>query len=266
MSLEVLRAEVARLRERTASDVAALRSELTELRARFMAPASSNESMGQMATPQQPYRVNRSAAAPFTCAVGHRRLHFASDSREFRTYCNLSADGCMCSGPVACSSSWSCRASKLCTTLPPPPAASPPASVRAAFLLFLAFNRSLIRSKFAARPHAAYDRELQRILWFVKSARRVKTTVPIHVVVGPERDEKKEALLLKQGVRVTVGPVVEPPRWASKYHRLTFSKLGALALTQFDKVFVFDNDMALVANVCDACSLRRCAPGMLDAR
>ena len=82
----------------------------------------------------------------------------------------------------------------------------------------------------AARPHAAYDRELQRILWFVKSARRVKTTVPIHVVVGPERDEKKEALLLKQGVRVTVGPVVEPPRWASKYHRLTFSKLGALAL------------------------------------
>lgn len=48
---------------------------------------------------------------------------------------------------------------------------------------------------------------------------------------------------------MTEGPFVIPPVWANRYHRLTFGKIGALALTQFDKVFVFDNDMALAHNV-----------------
>ena len=83
----------------------------------------------------------------------------------------------------------------------------------------------------------------------MRSARRVGTRLPIHVIVGPERDEKKEAALLKHGVHVTAGPFIRPPVWANKYHRLAFGKIGALSLVQFDKVFVFDNDMALAHNI-----------------
>lgn len=190
-----------------------------------------------------------------TCAVGHRHSAFVASDLAYRAYCNASASECLCS--AGCGSSWSCRPSSLCDAPMDPAApvrlpeallaaAAPP---RVAILLFLAFNRSLVRNKYAHRPHAAYDRELVRILWFVQSARRANTTLPIHVVVGPERDAAKERVLLRHGVHLTVGPRVVPPPWAGRYHRLSFSKIGALALTQFDKVFVFDNDMAIVHNV-----------------
>lgn len=39
---------------------------------------------------------------------------------------------------------------------------------------------------------------------------------------------------------------LEPPQWASKWHKQSFNKLGALAMTQFDKVIVLDNDVVLV--------------------
>ena len=124
-----------------------------------------------------------------------------------------------------------------------------PLPPRVAILLFLSFNSSLVRSKFQHRPYGAYDREMLRILWFIKSAKKVKTRLPIHVIVGPERDLKKEQALLRAGVNVTEGVFVEPPVWANRYHRLTFGKIGALALTQFDKIFVFDNDMAMAHNI-----------------
>jgi len=190
----------------------------------------------------------------YTCAIGHRRVAFDAPDIYYRTYCNLSASRCSCSD--GCGSTWRCKPSLLCDTPSPNTTEDHrPLPDRVALLLFLAFNKSLVRSKFQHRPYAAYDREMQRILWFIRSARKVGTKLPIHVIVGPERDEKKEKKLLdaakaiKANVHVTEGPFVIPPVWANRYHRLTFGKIGALALTQFDKVFVFDNDMALAHNV-----------------
>jgi hypothetical protein len=118
-----------------------------------------------------------------------------------------------------------------------------------AILLFLQFNSSLVRPKYLKRPHAAYHRELSRIVWFLRSAKRVRTRLPIHIVVGPERNLKEEARLVALGAHITPGVTVRPPHWASSHHRLSFGKVGALALTQFQKVFIFDNDMALAHNV-----------------
>ena len=119
-----------------------------------------------------------------------------------------------------------------------------------AIALFLSFKAAWVRPKFQERPQAAYDREHHRITWLVRSAQRVGTRLPIYVVVGPERDAAKEAQLLRLGVRgVIPGKTVTPPPWASRHHRLAFSKIGALALTQFDKVFVLDNDMVLLGNI-----------------
>ena len=42
---------------------------------------------------------------------------------------------------------------------------------------------------------------------------------------------------------------LEPPRWASKWHKQSFNKLGALAMTQFDKVIVLDNAVVLVKSL-----------------
>ena len=149
------------------------------------------------------------------------------------TSCTTTPHECMCS-VGGCASQWRCRPSRLCFERPPVTMTGelPP---RVALLLFLNFNRSLVRNKYAKRPHAAYAREHSRISWFLRSAKRVGTRLPIHVVVGPERDEKKEATLVALGAHITPGVPVAPPAWSHKFHRLTFAKIGALALTQFDK-------------------------------
>ena len=58
-------------------------------------------------------------------------------------------------------------------------------------------------------------------------------------------------------------PFVPPPRWASSFHHFSFSRIAALALTQFRKVIVMDNDMALRANIDDLASDGARAPGMV---
>ena len=204
------------------------------------------------AMPMIKYVQNRSN---LTCAIGHRRVAFDTPDILYRTYCNLSASRCICS--EGCGSSWLCRPSELCNTPSPPNVSADdrPLPPRVALLLFLMYNRSLVRTKFQHKPWLAYDREFNRISWFIRSAGKVKTRLPLHVIVGPERDLSKERKLIQEGhrhkvnVSVTEGPFVVPPLWANRYHRLTFGKIGALALTQFDKVFVFDNDMALAHNI-----------------
>ena len=79
----------------------------------------------------------------------------------------------------------------------------------------------------------------------------MRTRLPIHVVVGPTRYLDREAELTALGAKITVGPFVRPPAFAASHHQLSFGKVGALALTQFDKVLVLDNDMALVHNIDD---------------
>lgn len=170
---------------------------------------------------------------PMRCA-SMRLLHQPRGSIPRNvTSCTTTPHECSCS-VGGCASQWRCRPSRLCFERPPTTTTGelPP---RVALLLFLNFNRSLVRNKYAHRPHAAYDREHSRISWFLRSAKRVGTRLPIHVVVGPERDQKKEAKLIALGAHITPGVPVAPPAWGHRFHRLAFGKIGALALTQFDK-------------------------------
>ena len=160
--------------------------------------------------------------------------------------CEALADGCMCS--KGCPSTYACTPSALCSSArfvgASEPAAISAAAAQVPILLYLSFNASLVRHKYAKKPQIAYRRELNRIAYFVQSARRVGTQLPIFVVAGGERNRTAEAALLRLGVdRIIEQPVVEPPRWSSTFHRFSFSRIGALSLTQFRKVIVMDNDM-----------------------
>ena len=107
---------------------------------------------------------------------------------------------------------------------------------KATFLLSLIFNQSHVRNVFVKHPEKAYQRELNRILWFVSSARKVATRLPIHVMVAGDRYPVGEQRLLQSGVGIVNGSTIEPPPWASKWHKLSFSKIAALQLTQFELV------------------------------
>ena len=119
-------------------------------------------------------------------------------------------------------------------------------------LLFFHFNRSWVRHKYARVPWMAYTREINRITWLLRSARGVNTTLPIHIVIarGSERNATLERTFSQLGAASTIeSPAVVPPRWTSAFHKHSFSRLAALALTQFAKVIVLDNDVTLIHNI-----------------
>jgi hypothetical protein len=116
-------------------------------------------------------------------------------------------------------------------------------------VLFLQFNESLVRHKYARHPTTAFRREFNRILWFIESARRVQTQMPLYVAVGGWRNFSAEAHLRRLGVGIVALPFVEPPTWSSLFHHFSFSRIAALSLTQFEKVVVMDNDMVLLGNI-----------------
>ena len=184
--------------------------------------------------------------------------------------CVARLDGCVCT--QGCPTSWrGCRPSGLCSPTDRStgsssiaPAADPPA--RVAILVYLAFKRAHMRRIFTVVPSGAeraYRRELRRIRCFVASAKLAQTRLPIYAVVSGERNVTAdgEALLLADGVGLLEAPFVEPPRWASSYHKLTFNKISALSFTQFDKVIVMDNDVSLLRNA-DALA-RAPTPGLV---
>ncbi|EOD24677.1 hypothetical protein EMIHUDRAFT_450577 [Emiliania huxleyi CCMP1516] len=190
---------------------------------------------------------------------------------------NYTADSCPCS-LGGCTSLWPCTASRLCFKHDLPSAAVA-ASHRAAalgsatassdldgdgggrgshgvtYLFFLSFNRSLVRNAFASNPWKARAREVNRVLWFMHTARAVGTLLPVHAVVAGDRDAASEAKLeaagsaAAAGVRLLSGPMVPSPAWASKWHRLSFNKIAALSFTQFRKVVVLDNDVGLLRSM-----------------
>ena len=145
--------------------------------------------------------------------------------------CTLEADGCMCSR--GCQSTYACSPSALCSR---PEARPSGAALKVPIVLFLQFNESLVRHKYAAHPATAYRREFNRILWFVESARRVQTRMPLYVAVGGRRNHSAEAHLQRLGVGIVSLPFVAPPSWSSHFHHFSFSRIAALSLTQFEKV------------------------------
>ena len=165
---------------------------------------------------------------------------------------NYTANSCPCS-LGGCSSLWPCTPTKLCESLDPRSDVDAPSAEDddgLTYLVFLAFNSSLVRNSFRNHPSRARDREVNRVLWLAHTARRVNTQLPIHAVVAGERlDATSEARLKRAGVRLLDGPLVPTPAWASKWHRLSFNKIAALSFTRFRKVAVLDNDVGLLQNM-----------------
>lgn len=180
------------------------------------------------------------ASTPFRCG----KLPSVNRSESPPPECELRADQCMCS--AGCSSTFACTPSRLCASKSVQPEQVP----GTAMLIFLHFNRRFVRLKHATQPEVAYLREMHRIEWLLRSIRQVQTSLPVHVVVAGDRNASFERRLLELGVASIVeSPAVPPPRWTSYFHKLSFGRIAALALTQFRKVVVLDNDMTLLQNI-----------------
>lgn len=117
-----------------------------------------------------------------------------------------------------------------------------------ALLLYLTFSTKDVRHKYATQPWRAYKRELRRITWWLHTARRENVTLPIHVVVAGDRNRTAEAGLVQLGAHILEGSIIKAPSWSSAFHKFSFNRISALSFTQFDKVIVMDNDMAILRN------------------
>ena len=151
-----------------------------------------------------------------------------------------------------------CIPSPLCEQHSLSPAAAPsrlPVE-RVAIVLFIDMERTNLRFPVGTcvpclrRGYGKAVRELIRILI---SLRAVNTSLPVHILATGERYAAVEARVAQMfGVRYmgTEGvPPVTVPTWASKWARGSFAKLRALALTQYDRIVLLDNDNVVLRNV-----------------
>ena len=95
----------------------------------------------------------------------------------------------------------------------------------------------------------AYDRELHRLEWLLRSAHRVNTSLRMHVVVAGYRNVSAESRLERLGATIIESVPVSAPKWSSSFHKFSFGRIAALSLTQFQKVIVIDNDMTFAGNI-----------------
>lgn len=148
---------------------------------------------------------------------------------------------------------------------PPQPSAPPP---RAAILLMMHPEQRYMRfptgtcTPCLRRGYGKMVRELIRILL---SLRAVRTQLPIHVLASGERYSAVEA---KIAARFDVSYVTAPlpltvPAWSSKWAYGSFAKLRALALTQYDRLVVLDNDDVVLRNVDHLASAAVAAPAFV---
>ena len=118
------------------------------------------------------------------------------------------------------------------------------------FLLSLSFNSSLVRNAFKHNPLKARAREVNRAVWFAKTCKRSGNTIPIHALISGELPTKMETKRLSEAnISMLKTQPLDSPVWASRWHRQSFFKISALSLTQFKKVIVVDNDMAMLRPV-----------------
>ena len=140
--------------------------------------------------------------------------------------------------------------------LPPPPPPSSPdtATSSASIVLVYGFYRDRVRTWYTADPMRSYLNAMRLMFRLVLSLRRVRTTLPIHLLPSGDRFEPFEQWLRAHGVRIL--PPAEGPRfafrvpgWSSVHHRGAFSHLMALALTQFKRIIVLDIDTFVLRNI-----------------
>ena len=146
-----------------------------------------------------------------------------------------------------------CVPSPLCSAAAP---ASVPAAPAAAILLNLDVQSQNMRfpvGTCAACLRRGYGKAVREVIRLLLSLTVVNTTLPVHILASGERWQQVEARLLASFpfasvVGGTVPPVVVPT-WASKWARGSFSKLRALALTQYTRLVVLDNDDVVLRNI-----------------
>jgi len=147
-----------------------------------------------------------------------------------------------------------CVPSPLCRSGAAP--ASVPAAPAAAILLNLDVQSQNMRfpvGTCAACLRRGYGKAVREVIRLLLSLTVVNTTLPVHILASGERWQQVEARLLASFpfasvVGGTVPPVVVPT-WASKWARGSFSKLRALALTQYTRLVVLDNDDVVLRNI-----------------
>ena len=128
-----------------------------------------------------------------------------------------------------------------------PPFAAQPNS---AIVLVLGFSRDAVRPSFGHDPSRSYVDSTNLVMRCVLSLRRVNTTLPIHLLVSGERDLQREAVIASQGVLIDSATALpRAPAWASPWMRGTFAKLGALTLTQYQRIILLDSDTVAVKNI-----------------
>ncbi|KAL1503926.1 hypothetical protein AB1Y20_012387 [Prymnesium parvum] len=138
-----------------------------------------------------------------------------------------------------------CIASAACA----PPLPPPPPAASAAIVFALSANASSLRFYFGGKAAAAYAAQLQLLLRALASLRAVRTALPVCLLASGERPPHAEARLAALGVRLIAAPPLAPPPWASPWARASFAKLRALALTQFERVILLDNDVVVFRNI-----------------
>ena len=150
-----------------------------------------------------------------------------------------------------------CLPSSLCQTDDPPPqpdATRAPAG-KVAILLFMDMQRQNMRFPIGtcvACLRRGYGKAVRELIRVLLSLAAVGTRLPVHVLASGERYPEVEAKLASRfGVSFidTAVPPATVPGWGSKWARGSFAKLRALALTQYTKLIVLDNDDVVLRNM-----------------
>ena len=154
-----------------------------------------------------------------------------------------------------------CVASPLCDTGPRASSASAPPRGKASILLVLDMERKNLRFPIGtctACLRRGYGKAVREIIRILLSLRAVNTTLPVHVLASGERYEQVESRLANlfnvsfippTGLQSGLPPPLPVPEWASKWAKGSFAKVRALALTQFERLVVLDNDDIVLRNL-----------------
>tara|TARA_B110001452_G_C15170231_1_gene406743 strand:- start:505 stop:1131 length:627 start_codon:yes stop_codon:yes gene_type:complete len=133
---------------------------------------------------------------------------------------------------------WGCKASHLCNVRADRELgdATRSATARVTMLTFLTFRATHVRNIFVKRPQRAYWREVNRIAHLATTVRSVGTRLPLHCVVAGDRNSTAEHHLEKYGVRILSGTFLEPPSWASKWHKQARVHLSSAAQSRHSDI------------------------------
>jgi alpha-N-acetylglucosamine transferase len=119
---------------------------------------------------------------------------------------------------------------------------------------------------YVSDPFRSYLNSMRLLFRLVLSLKRVKTQLPMHVLVSGDRHAPFEEWLTRQGVRLIPSnfQLVKPrdthvasasdlsirlPAWVNRHFRGTFAKFQALSLIQFRQIVVLDADVVALHNI-----------------